>query len=340
MMPVVRQRPTLETVARAASVSRQTVSNVLNAPHLVRAATRERVVAAIERTGYRPVKAAQTLRTRRSYLIAVGLQAPAEDRGEVLHAFLHALADRAQQRGYRLLLYTAADDAGEIGTYDALRGEYDLDAFVLTGTHTGDSRTAWLERHGIAFVTFGRPWGSPAQHSWVDVDGAGGVRAATSHLIGAGHRRIAFLGWPEGSGVGGDRRSGWEQACHAAGLPTDGLARQMGNGLAQGRAACADLLGSSHSPTAFVCVSDVIALGAWAELNSRGLAPGTDAAVTGFDDSAAAAATGLTTVAQPLTDVAGACLENLQRLLAAPDGRPEAPTRVLLQPRLIVRGSS
>src|SRR5581483_8145620 len=182
-MPVVRQRPTLETVARAASVSRQTVSNVLNAPHLVRTATRERVEAAIERTGYRPVKAAQTLRTRRSHLIAVGLQSAAEDRAEVLHGFLHALADRAQQRGYRLLLYTAADDAGEIGTYDTLRGEYDLDAFVLTGTHTGDQRTAWLDSRGIPFVTFGRPWGSDAQHSWVDVDGARGVRAVTEHLI-------------------------------------------------------------------------------------------------------------------------------------------------------------
>lgn len=338
-MPEVRQRPTLETVARAAAVSRQTVSNVLNAPHLVRAATRKRVEAAIAMTGYRPVKAAQTLRTRRSYLIAVGLQAPAEDRGEVLHGFLHALADRAQQRGYRLLLYTAADDAAEISTYGALRGEHDLDAFVITGTHTGDNRTAWLERHGVPFVTFGRPWGSPAQHSWVDVDGASGVRAATNHLIGAGHRRIAFLGWPEGSGVGDDRRSGWEQACHAAGLETGGLARQMENGLAQGRAACAGLLHSPHAPTAFVCVSDVIALGAWAELNSRGLAPGTYAAVTGFDDSAAAAAIGLTTVAQPLTDVASACLGSIQHLLAAPGGPYHSPDRVLLQPRLIVRGS-
>lgn len=338
-MPVVRQRPTLETVARVAAVSRQTVSNVLNAPHLVRAATRERVEAAIERTGYRPVKAAQTLRTRRSHLIAVGLQAAAEDRAEVLHGFLHALADRAQQRGYRLLLYTAADDAGEIGTYDTLRGEYDLDAFVLTGTHTGDRRTAWLDSRDIPFVTFGRPWGSDAQHSWVDVDGARGVRAATEHLIGAGHRRIAFLGWPEGSGVGDDRRSGWEQACRAAGLPTSALAQQVQNGLAQGRAACAGLLDSPHPPTAFVCVSDVIALGAWTELNSRGLAPGTGTAVTGFDDSTAAAATGLTTVAQPLTDVASACLDSLQHLLAAPDGHLHTPDRVLLEPRLIVRDS-
>lgn len=317
---------------------------MLNAPHLVREETRRRVEDAIARVGYRPVKAAQALRTRRSYLIALGLQtaaegrqAPAEDRGEVLHSFLHDLTERAQQRGYRILLYTAGSDDAEIAAYDALLGEYDLDAFVLTGTHTGDRRTDWLLSQGVPFVTFGRPWGSTARHPWVDVDGASGVRAATSHLIGAGHRRIGFLGWPEGSGVGDDRRTGWEQACRAAGLPVTGLSRRMRNSLAEGRAECARLLDASPSPTALVCVSDVIALGAWAELTARGLVPGTDVVVTGFDDSAAAAAAGLTSIAQPLADVAGACLDALQKLLAA--GRPLPSDGVLLEPRLVLRAS-
>jgi DNA-binding LacI/PurR family transcriptional regulator len=336
----MQQRPTLETVAAAAAVSRQTVSNVLNAPHLVRPSTRERVEAVIAATGYRPVKAAQTLRTRRSHLIAVGVPTPGEGRGEVLDRFLHALAEQAQQRGYRILLFTAGDDGAEVGVYSALLSEYDLDAFVVTGTHTADRRTAWLAREHVPFVTFGRPWGSAARHSWVDVDGASGVRAATGHLIAAGHQRIAFLGWPDGSGVGDDRRSGWEQACQAAGLDTGGLARQILDGLATGRAACAALLALPAPPTAFVCVSDHIALGAWTELTSRGLMPGKDVAVTGFDDSAAAAVTGLTTIAQPLAEVARACLDSLHKLLAAAGGRPRAHDRVLLEPRLVLRSSA
>jgi DNA-binding LacI/PurR family transcriptional regulator len=340
VMPVLQeQRPTLESVARVAAVSRQTVSNVLNSPHLVRADTRRRVEEAIAATGYRPVKAAQTLRTRRSHLIAVGLQTPAGGRGELLDAFLHALTDRAQQRGYRILLYTAGSDEAEIGAYGALLGQYDLDAFVITGTHTGDPRTAWLSRHRVPFVTFGRPWGSTARHCWVDVDGAAGVRAAATHLAAAGHRRIAFLGWPQGSGVGDDRWSGWEQACHAAGLPTRGLSRRMEDSLAEGREACATLLASAQPPTAFACVSDVIALGAWAELTARGLVPGTDVAVTGFDDSTAAALTGLTSVAQPLPDVARSCLDALEKLLAA-RARPRRPHRALLALRLVLRSSA
>lgn len=331
------QRPTLETVAGMAGVSRQTVSNVLNAPHLVRPATLQRVEEAIRQTGYRPVKAAQALRTRRSHLIATGLQS---DWGELMDRFLHALTERAQERGYRILLYSAPDDEAETAVYDALLSEYDLDAFVLAGTHTQDSRTAWLIRHQVPFVTFGRPWGSADRRSWVDVDGAAGTRAATSHLIRAGHQRIAFLGWPEGSGVGDDRRAGWAQACAAAKLPTRGLARQITNNLAEGRAACADLLGAAHPPTAFVCVSDSIALGAWTELTARGLVPGKDVAVTGFDDSTAAALAGLTSIAQPLADVARGCVDALEKLLAPAAGRSRTPDEILLEPRLVLRSSA
>lgn len=343
-------RPTLESVAREAAVSRQTVSNVLNAPHLVSEETRRRVEAVIARTGYRPVKAGQTLRTRRSYLIAVGLQTPAEDRGEVEHGFLHAFAEHAQLRGYRTLVYTAGSDDAEIGTYASLLSEYDLDGFVLTGTHTGDKRTAWLGDQNIPFVTFGRPWGpvvghtvvghTAASHSWVDVDGASGVLAASRHLIGRGHRRIAFLGWPEGSGVGDDRRSGWEAACREAALPTDGLAVRTDNSLAAGRSACAQLLKSPSPPDAFVCVSDLIALGAWSLLTTRGLAGTSGTAVVGFDDSAAAAAAGLSSVAQPLAEVASACLDCLRKLTEGRGHDADAPEMVLLKPRLILRSST
>src|ERR1700677_2651601 len=104
------KRPTLASVAKAAEVSHQTVSNVLNAPHLVREETRRRVEAVIAATGYRPLKAAQTMRTRRSHLIALIIPAPLPGRGELTNAFLHAVTKRAQYSGYRVLLFTAAND--------------------------------------------------------------------------------------------------------------------------------------------------------------------------------------------------------------------------------------
>jgi DNA-binding LacI/PurR family transcriptional regulator len=336
-------RATLASVAKAAEVSHQTVSNVLNAPHLVREETRRRVEAVIAETGYRPLKAAQTLRTRRSHLIAVIIPAPRPGRDELNNAFLHAVTKRAQVSGYRVLLFTAASDAEEIRAYSELLDDYTLDAFVLTGTHAGDKRPSWLRRRQVPFVTFGRPWGGPENHPWVDVDGASGERAATAHLIAAGHRRIAFLGWPEGSGVGDDRCSGWAAACREAGLPTDGLRLQMNDESGEGRAACGTLLDGDDPPTAFVCVSDTIALGAWNQVAARGLTPGRDAAITGFDNTTAAAAVGLTSVAQPVDEVADACVDTLESLLNPPQrGKRTTGARrhVLLAPRLVQRESA
>src|ERR1700742_3127668 len=103
-------RATLTSVAKAAAVSRQTVSNVLNAPHRVREETRRRVEAVIAETVSRPLRPAQTLPPRRSHLIAVIIPAPAERHGELHNAFLHAMAASAQHAGYRGLLYTAAGE--------------------------------------------------------------------------------------------------------------------------------------------------------------------------------------------------------------------------------------
>jgi DNA-binding LacI/PurR family transcriptional regulator len=334
------RRPTVATVADRAQVSRQTVSNAINAPHLVRPETLARVQAAIDELGYRPHRAARTLRTQRSYLIAARMHAPSDGiGGAVLDRFLHALTMRAAERGYRIMLFAESDDSGEITAYDELLTDHDLDAFVLTGTHVGDRRTEWLADRGAPFVTFGRPWGTTAHHGWVDVDGAAGTRAATEHLLEHGHRRIGFVGWPAGSGVGDDRRDGWRRACTEARTdPT--LDRSYEDSLASGRRAGAELLDLDDPVTAFVCVSDSMALGVWAELTARGLSPGSDVGVVGFDDTPAAAVTGLSSVAQPVDSVAQACLRMLHDVIGDIDAVAGPPDPVLLPPTLVVRDTS
>jgi DNA-binding LacI/PurR family transcriptional regulator len=311
---------TIATVARHANVSRQTVSNVLNAPDMVRDATRARVIAAIEELGYRTNLAARQMRTGRSRLIGVRID-PVRNGIEaaVLDRFLHGLTENAAPAGYRIVLYTASDDEAEIGTYDELLATYALDGFVLTQTHHDDTRTAWLLEHRVPFTTFGRPWGAPERHSWVDVDGAAGTAAATTHLIRAGHRRIAFIGWPPGSGVGDDRHAGWASTMQAAGLTVDGLSRHTIDGISEGEQMTRDLLAGPNPPTAVVCASDPLALGAW-----RGGDRRTGAlSVIGFDDTPMAQAAGLSTVRQPLADVATECVRTLALILG--DRTPLAP---------------
>ena len=321
---------TIATVARHANVSRQTVSNVLNTPDLVRDETRARVQAAIETLGYRANLAARQMRTGRSRLIGVRID-PVRNgvEGSVLDRFLHGLTEAAAPAGYRAVLYTATDDPAEIAGYEELLASYALDGFVLTHTHHGDSRTAWLAEHDIPFVTFGRPWGATDSHSWVDVDGAAGAAAATGHLIAAGHTRIGFLGWPEGSGVGDDRHAGWVQAMEEAGHATTNLDRRVVDGVAEGELAARSLLKTRRPPTAVVCASDVLAMGARAA---------GELAVIGFDDTPAAAAIGLSSVRQPLAEAAARCVRLLAGMLD--EGPvPDPPNHVLLQPHLVVRQS-
>jgi DNA-binding LacI/PurR family transcriptional regulator len=321
------RRVTITMVARHANVSTQTVSNVLNAPHLVRPETQQRVHEAISLLGYRANQAARQMRTKRSRLIAVRIE-PTHDgiNGAILDQFLHGLTEAAAPARYRVLLYAAGDDGDEIATYDDLLGAYDLDGFVLTSTHHGDPRTSWLAERGVPFVTFGRPWGALDSHPWVDVDGAAGTAAATAHLIRAGHRRIGFLGWPVGSGVGDDRRQGWAIALAEAGLSPDGLTTYTSDRVDEAEAAARTLLDST---TAFVCASDSLALGARKAAEGR--------PVIGFDDTPVARATGLSSVAQPLPEAAAHCVRLLAGLLDSPTAPTGEETQVLLTPSLVLR---
>jgi len=240
------------------------------------------------------------------------------------------------------VLLFAADEgetADPVAGYDDLLRATAVDAFVVTDTYLGNPQTRWLAERGAPFVAFGRPWDEPdAAHPWVDVDGAAGVRMATEHLLDRGHTRIAWIGWRKDSRLGEDRRSGWADALHERGLSTAGLASRVEDTVASGAEAAAVLLDEA-SPTGFVCASDTLAIGVLHTLDDRGLRAGRDIAVVGFDDSQVAQVVpgGLTSVRQPLEEVAVEIVARLEGRLALP---PEPSEGVLLEPSLVVRASS
>ena len=331
--------PTLADVAERAGVSRQTVSNAVNNPDLLRPDTLERVRSAIDEMGYSPNRAARNLRTRSSQLIGLRVS-PAQEgtANAMMDRFVHTLVETSAAAGYHVLLF-AGDDKDPVGGYDHLLRATAVDAFVVTDTYLGNPQAAWLTEQRAPFVAFGRPWDQPhATHQWVDVDGAAGTRLATEHLIEKGHSRIAWIGWRKDSPIGEDRRAGWLGAMREAGHPTTGLASRVEDTVQSGAEAAAVLLDES-APTAFVCASDTLAMGVLHTLWIRQLAPGRDIAVVGFDDSQVAQVfpVGLTSVRQPLEDVAVEIVRALEALL----GHLPAPAPgVLLTPTLAIRGSS
>ncbi len=327
------QPPTLDTVASLAGVSRQTVSNALHRPDRLRPATRARVEAAIDELGYRPSIPARQLATRRATAIAVPAHRPQPDgvSGLLLDAFLHGLADACLPSGHRVILYPAApagDDETELIADLLLTGS--ADAVVLTATHPGDRRAAWLGERRTPFCSFGRPWDDDDDavqpHDWVDVDGADGCDQAVSYLAARGCRRIAYVGWP-GGGVAHDRRSGWHRAATRLGVMSSLPPIACDDVIDCAETAVGSLLESSTPPDALVCASDTLALGAWRATRSMAEPP----LIVGFDATPVTTALAIPSVAQPVALAARTCHD----LVLARLGGSEAPFRgVLLSPEL------
>lgn len=330
-----RSNVTIADVAALADVSRQTVSNWLNAPARVAPPTAQRVRDAIDTLGYRRNKAARNLRERASRVIGFRINAPS-DLGNLLDRFLHALADSARVAGYHVLLFTAAEPDEELAAYDELIRTGTVDGFVLADVGMDDPRPAWFAGCRIPFVCFGRPWGNPHElYAWVDVDGADGTAQAVDYLVSRGHRRIAYLGWPDGTGYGDERKAGWGRAMRRHGLPVADLAAACPDEAGSAAEVAAGLLAQMDPPTAFVCGSDTHAVAAR-------MASGVDASgrprveVVGFDDSPAATLLSppLSSVRQPLAEVAHHVIDLLLRRLRDPGAPPDG---VLLRPQLVRR---
>ncbi len=333
------RQATLNDVARIAGVSRQTVSNAINAPHLLRPDTLAQVLTAIDRLGYRPNRSARSLRTRQSRLIGYRIYPSHPDRlGWVLDRFLHAVADAARVAGYHLVVFTPENEAQELDTYAAMLQTRSVDGFIISDVTHRDERARWLYRRKVPFVAYGRlPEGSG--DAWVDVDNAAGTALAVDHLVALGHRRIAFLGWAPGDRLGDERARGWRSAMERHGLSGRLVREHTLDRIPAARAAAERLLALADPPTAIVAASDTIAAGVLQAARARGLRVGPDLSVVGFDDtpSAALLTPALTSVSQPVEEVARLLVDMLVTRLA---GRRPSRRAVLLAPTLTVRESS
>ena len=324
-------RVTIHDVAERAAVSRQTVSNALTHPTRVRPDTLARVRAAIDELGYQPSSSAQSLKAQRAGAIGVELNTLGpRSHNETMAPFLGSLAVRASAHGSHIVPFGSTGQLPMLQGYAEMRARRLVDAFVIADTHHGDPRPPWLEENGIPFASFGRVWDDPTFTGWVDVDGAAGTRGAVAHCAELGYATVAYLGWPTGSVVGDDRRAGWSAGC-AAEPVAPGPEESCEQDLDSARRAARRLLRDLGPRDAVVCASDILALGMHHELLAAGRALGDDVGVVGFDGSENARMHHLTTVVQPLEQIADRVLTLLHDALA---GRPPPLTGQLLEPVL------
>ncbi|NIB42383.1 LacI family transcriptional regulator [Pseudomaricurvus alkylphenolicus] len=328
-------RPTIKDVSKLAGVSIATVSNVVNGHPNVTDSTRSKVEDAIHKLGYQANRAARSLPAGQTGLL--GYRMPDGKRLNVsLDTFLHQIVEHAGAIGLEVLLFAPRPGQTEQEAYSEVLIRGGVDGFVLSGIDYHDPVVKYLLERKVPFAAFGRADEYPGA-AWVDVDGAEGLRLATEHLIESGRKNVAFIGWPAGSLTGDERYRGWQQAMLAAGRDIDNATvLRVLDGYEIGISLTRQLLDSGVDAVA--CVSDTLALGVMAGLRRLDLVPGEEMAVVGFDNVSAGELVepGLTSLDQPMADVASELVGRLSRIL-----RGENPGQgLLLPPRLVVRGST
>jgi len=174
-------------------------------------------------------------------------------------------------------------------------------------------------------------------HVGVDERAAGQI--ATQHLLDLGHRRIGFVAGPGRFRPTREKAMGREVALDTAGISPNGLVAHAEFGVDGGRAAMAALLDKDDPPTAVICSSDLMAIGALREVTARGLRVPEDLSIVGFDGIEAAGWIDppLTTVEQPILDIARTAVSTLRGLIGGQGG---AMPDVQYRPKLRVGGST
>jgi DNA-binding LacI/PurR family transcriptional regulator len=293
-------------VAELAGVSIQTVSNVLNAPERVRPGTRAHVMQAVKKLDYTPNLAARRLRSNKSSSIAVRIDSNSMTDetprglypGYIQDEFVYQLVEAADQRGIKMVAYTAESPVAEVAKLKRLLKSKDVDGLILTSTMENDPRLKLLESMTVPFLSFGRPWGAHnlnrTSNPWVDIDGSWGTSLATRKFWDKGRRNIGFVGWysPHFNGlepqsVSEDRYIGWIAAMKElrSDFRAESIKRMSALGeeaVESGRRNFRKLIQKFPEMDAVVCASDTLALGCLLEMQEMNV-KGLD--LSGFDNS-------------------------------------------------------
>ena len=347
----MRRQATLASLAAELGVSRTTVSNAYNRPDQLSPELRRRVLETARRLGYPgPDPVARSLRTRKAgavgLLLTENLSYAFRDPAAI--GVLEGLALACEDAGVGLHLVPASPGREDVAAVHSAG----VDGFVVYSVPDDDPHLAAVLARPVPTVIIDQP-----QVEGVDRVGPDDIAAMTGlaeHLIGLGHRQIGVLCMR----LGRDRNDGFvslerqrEAHYHVQRSRLEALAttftkagvdwetvpvvERFDHTVDEGASAARQLLGAHPQVTAVICTSDILALGALAEADRRGLRVPADLTVTGFDGIAEAERAGLTTVHQPVLEKGRAAGK---LLLAAADHLN--PRVITLQTRLRMGSTS
>ncbi|CDR01712.1 LacI family DNA-binding transcriptional regulator [Streptomyces iranensis] len=330
-------RPSIESVAAAAGVSPTTVSHALSGKRAVSAATRKRVMEAVEQQNYRPNMVARGLRSRRTQSVALLL---VDIANPYYPALARAIHDVLAGEGYVSFIgNTDGDAATERRLLEEMvaRG---VDGVVMQPMALSAAQVREVVGPAMPLVITTDEYGDIPADS-VLTDDTRGLGEAVDHLVRQGIRELGFVDGAPGTSTDAFRLQAFRAAVTAAGIEVpDRWIEHSPFDREGGAAATARLLAGPDRPRAVLCANDLIAIGAVQAAHAAGLRVPEDVAIVGFDDieTAALVSPRLTTVVNPAAAVGDACARTI---LWRVENGPDVPRkRTVLPTRLVVRQSA
>ena len=325
---------TIKDIARQAGVSAATVSKVLNRKdQFISEETREKIWSLARERNYTPNSIARSLVTRSSRVI--GIIVP-----DILNAYFTELVRAcdvaARERGYSTILCNSDSDPEKEAAHLTFLASHGVDGIVMAASDLIPD-AGLLERLRIPLISMDREIPElDCLAARIDTDYETGAFLSASHLIGAGHKRIAFVsGNPLASNTK-IRRAGYERAHREAGLPIDPDLIECGAFNHRFGLMATRTLLDRTSFSAMCCMSDMLAMGATVALRERGLGVPEDCAVMGFDNIyiAPLLVRPLSTVERRISEAGQLAVDALIDFL----DDPTQPRRtVLMEPTVILR---
>jgi len=328
-------RLTIKDIAALAGVSRTTASRVLNQRGEVSPEVRARVEEVIAQTGYRPLASARSLVHQRTgvigFVVPVGAAMLVAD--PYFGVLIRGFSEASSRRGVTIALFLTDESGDQETLIEQVIGPRRVDGIIVSAYHTSERLIERLAEFDVPAVTLGSN-AYPEVFGSVSVMNLMGGELAGRLATTLGRGPIAMIGGPEDTVSGKERRIGFERALRQAGVPLDhDLYREGDYSRASGEMAMRELV--DLKPGVVFVASDTMAEGALAILERAGLEVPRDVAVISFDGLPSSEESDLTTVRQPIVEVADAALDLL--LAQIEGGVVEAR---MLPVELIERGST
>lgn len=275
----------LKKLSEKLGLSQTTVSRALNGYPEVKEGTRDRVLAAAEKYNYRANTRAKSLATGRA--MAIGHVIPSSSHemiNPIFADFIAGAGETYSEAGYDMIL-SIVKDQDEERTYREIANKKSVDGVIVHGPRIPDSRIKLLNDLKLPFLMHGRSDVTDDHYPWLDMNNRSAFRRATEFLLDLGHTRIALLNGKETMNFAARRRTGFEEALNARGIPLDPALMRSDEMLEPyGYTSVMEMMKLANPPTAFLVSSVISAIGAQRAVQELGLELGKDISLITHDD--------------------------------------------------------